>query len=65
LVRKCADGLVVDPGDADELADANGRLLASEEPAPRLGEAGRRSVQDLTWSRVADQYRWLPSEVAS
>jgi glycosyltransferase involved in cell wall biosynthesis len=47
-------GLLVDPRDADALADALGRVLGDEALAARLGELGRARAALYTWQRSAD-----------
>jgi len=44
------NGLLVDPGNVTEIADAIVRLLENEEEALRLGEVGRK--------RVAEKFNW-------
>ena len=49
-------GLLVDPHDMDEIAAAIIRLLTDRELAYRLGENGRRRVeQELSWEKVGDR----------
>ncbi|MCD6360385.1 MAG: glycosyltransferase family 4 protein [Armatimonadetes bacterium] len=50
-------GLLVEPGDEDQLADALTRLLADPDRARRMGEAARERVQaQFTWNTVADLF---------
>jgi glycosyltransferase involved in cell wall biosynthesis len=58
-------GLLVDPRDADALADALGRVLADEALAARLGELGRARAAIYTWARSADLVLAAYREVAS
>ena len=58
-------GLLVDPRDADALADALGRVLADEQLARRLGELGRARAARYTWARSADLVLAAYREVAS
>jgi len=47
-------GLLVEPDNADELADAAGRLLTDADLARRLGEYGRgRAVEQFDWRLLA------------
>ena len=60
-------GLLIEPGNARELADAILRLSESSELREHLGSAARRAaVERHTWKqnaqRVIDQYRELSSE---
>ena len=53
------NGLLVKPGDPDDLAAAMARLLADPDLRTRLGRAGRESVENLTADRVAAQFETL------
>ncbi len=46
--------LKVEPGDATALADALGRVLADEELASALVQAGERRVERFSWDDTAD-----------
>jgi glycosyltransferase involved in cell wall biosynthesis len=49
-------GILVPPGDSEQLADALLRLLTDDGLAGRLGAAGRRRVErELTWDHVAER----------
>lgn len=49
-------GLLIEPGNADEMADALLRVLTDAELADRLGREGRRRVvEELSWNHVADR----------
>ena len=61
-----AEAIVLERGDADELAHAIERLADDPELRARLGEGGRAfALQRLTWSSsgelVADLYREIPN----
>jgi phosphatidyl-myo-inositol dimannoside synthase len=58
-------GLLVDPLDPGDIADAVTRLLTERDVAGRLGQAGRRrAVQELTWPRYTEQVARVLSEAA-
>lgn len=59
-------GLLVDPHNVDEIAAAIIRLLADRDLARRLGENGRRRMeQELSWKKVGERLRdYLESVVA-
>jgi phosphatidylinositol alpha-1,6-mannosyltransferase len=58
-------GLLVDPVDPGDIADAIARLLTERDVAARLGQAGRRrAVEELTWSRYAEQVGRALAEAA-
>ena len=46
LVEDGVNGLLVDPDNPDEIADAILRLLQDDALAQRLGEAGRKLVEE-------------------
>jgi glycosyltransferase involved in cell wall biosynthesis len=46
LIQHNQQGLLVDPGNPREIADAIIRLLRDDELAARLGQAGQRRIQD-------------------
>jgi phosphatidylinositol alpha-1,6-mannosyltransferase len=49
-------GLLVDPNNPEELANALARLLTDHELAKRLGEQGRlRVVHEFNWAKVGDR----------
>jgi phosphatidylinositol alpha-1,6-mannosyltransferase len=49
-------GLLVDPGDQDQIASALVRILADESYASRLGHGGRkRVVETLQWRHMAER----------
>ncbi len=56
IARDGVDGLLVTPGDADELAQAMVALLGDRERSAALGRAGyRRTLTGATWDAVADR----------
>jgi phosphatidylinositol alpha-1,6-mannosyltransferase len=52
-------GLLVDPQSPPAVAEAIVRLLADRELAQRLGAAGRRRAQELSWPRVVERVERL------
>jgi starch synthase len=63
IIDDGATGLIVSPGDADQLAEALTRLLSDPAEAEALGrEAHRRVLAKHTWTRVAER---LGSELAA
>ncbi len=59
-------GLLVDPLDPGDIADAITRVLGEPDLAARLGRAGRRRVlQELSWSRYSEQFARLLAQVAA
>ncbi len=55
-VREGETGLLVDPTDPREVGEAVHRILADNELARRLGEAGRRAVEThFNWDRVTTE----------
>jgi glycosyltransferase involved in cell wall biosynthesis len=61
------NGLLVDPDDADELAEALVRLLSDRKLAERLGDAARRTGEQwaITPAEYADKLRRLVETCAS
>jgi phosphatidylinositol alpha-1,6-mannosyltransferase len=59
-------GLLVDPLDSGEIAEAVIRLLTEPALASRLGREGRRRArEELTWPRAADRFAEILARVAS
>ena len=57
-------GLLVNPVDVAEIADAIVRLLAHPAYAARLGDQGRRRAEnELSWDRYADRFQRLLAEL--
>lgn len=57
-------GLLVNPVDVAEIADAIVRLLADRAYAARLGEQGRRrATGELSWDRYADRFQRVLGEL--
>lgn len=54
------DGILVEPGNVDDLTLALKRVMASEELRTRVGEAGRaKGEREFTIERMADDYECL------
>ena len=54
LVEECDCGIVVSSGDYDEMAEAVIRLYKDREYARKLGENGRRAVEEkYNWENEA------------
>jgi glycosyltransferase involved in cell wall biosynthesis len=63
-VAKREAGLVVDPGDARNLAAAIISILKDERMASRMGQAARRLIDDkYSWKKVAAQVETIYREV--
>jgi glycosyltransferase involved in cell wall biosynthesis len=56
IVKHDLTGLLVDPDNETQLADAMQRVIEDEALRQRLGEAARRSAVDFEWPRVAARY---------
>lgn len=53
-------GLLVDPHDSEDIANAIARLLMDSELSNRLGRQGRlRVARDFTWSQVGDRVQGI------
>lgn len=63
-VRDGETGVLVEPTNVDEIAATLARLLENTAEARRLGEGGRRAVEQFyNWDRVARDLRRLGDEV--
>jgi len=63
-VRDGETGFVVDPEDADAIADMLARLVSDQLLARRLGQAGRKAVEtEFNWDRVIRDLRDIESQV--
>jgi glycosyltransferase involved in cell wall biosynthesis len=56
IVRDGVDGLLVPPGDVDELASAMLRLREDQSLRERLGASARDCVQRFDWGAMVDRY---------
>jgi glycosyltransferase involved in cell wall biosynthesis len=57
-------GLLVDPLDHVELADALTTLLDDRDRAAAMGQAGARRARDLAWSTIAESVSGVLTEAA-
>ncbi len=64
-IRNNLDGLLVKPGDVEDLAEALRQLLENPDFARKLGDSGKSRAQEFTWERNAAQYLELYREVCS
>jgi glycosyltransferase involved in cell wall biosynthesis len=55
LVADGTTGLLVDPEDPDQLADAIRRIRRDPDSAHQMGEAGRRQAQLYDWDRITQE----------
>jgi phosphatidyl-myo-inositol alpha-mannosyltransferase len=69
VVTSGTNGLLVRPGDSEQLAWAICRLLGDDEGRARLGHAGRLRAEDFSWAQVGreveDYYLELLAERAA
>jgi glycosyltransferase involved in cell wall biosynthesis len=65
-VRDGETGFVVNPDDADAVANALKRLFGDQLLARRLGQAGRKAIETYyNWDRVIRDLRDIESQVSS
>jgi glycosyltransferase involved in cell wall biosynthesis len=65
LVRHDEDGFLVEPGDADELAEHLDRLRREPGTLATLGRNGQERVEaDFTYRAIAERYKGLIAELA-
>ncbi len=66
VIRVGIDGLLVEPGDVQQIETAIVQLAEDNELREKMGRAARRRVQEkFTWSKIADQYEKLYDKVAT
>ncbi|MGC8512504.1 MAG: glycosyltransferase family 4 protein [Acidimicrobiales bacterium] len=65
FVSDGADGLLVDPHDTRQLADALARLLDDDELRQRIALAGKVRFRDFEWPNLTFEYRKLYSGAVS
>jgi phosphatidylinositol alpha-1,6-mannosyltransferase len=58
-------GLLTDPTDPDAVADAAIRILADDDLARRLGEAGAARARELSWANIIARLQGLLDDVAA
>jgi phosphatidylinositol alpha-mannosyltransferase len=63
VVQRNVSGLLVEPKDADALADAIERLIAQPELRKNLGEAGSRRAPEYDWRHVTAELVGVYEEV--
>jgi len=63
FIRNGVDGVLVDPTDIGDMAQALDLMVSSQVRRERIGAAGRRRVADFAWSVIAARYRSLYLEV--
>jgi glycosyltransferase involved in cell wall biosynthesis len=57
VIQDGLDGLLVNPGDAEDLAKAIRALLSDPDRRTRMGERGfAKTLANFTWTKVADQF---------
>ena len=57
IISSGKKGLLIDPSDANEFADAISMLLKDRRLAERLGRVGHRTIQDhFSWEAIAERY---------
>jgi glycosyltransferase involved in cell wall biosynthesis len=65
FVRDGVDGLLVDPLDAEALADAMVTLASDEAVRDALAARGHARLHEFTWHRVAERYLRLYQRILS
>lgn len=64
FVREGEDGILVDPEDEEQLAEALRVLVGDAGERDPLAAAGSARVTDFTWDRVADAYEVIYERIA-
>jgi len=54
FIKDGENGLLIEYGKPDQIAEALKKILNDEDLARRLGEDGRRSAKEYTWDRIAE-----------
>ena len=66
VVREGTDGLLVEPGNVQQIKEAILQLAGDDQRRKEMAKAARRRVeQDFTWNRIADQYEELYDHAVS
>ena len=56
LIEQGKNGILVEPGDVDDLAQAMTTLLSREDLRQRMGQAGRQFVMDhFSWEKIGSR----------
>lgn len=63
VVKDRENGLLVQPKDSNELADAIIYLLENEEERKKMGKNGRKKVEDYSWERIAEMTEKIYEEM--
>jgi glycosyltransferase involved in cell wall biosynthesis len=63
IVREGENGLLFQPGNVEELARAIRFLLDNPDERERMGRAGRRMVEDYSWTRIARETEKIYQEL--
>ena len=65
LIENEVTGLLVEPGNAGQMANAVLRLFTDQELAQRISKNGRRLAESFDWGIVLPQWERLFSQVAA
>ena len=63
LVKNGVNGIVIPPGNADQLAESIIHLAENLELRKRMGEVNIRKMKQYDWDKIARQYYTLYSEI--
>ena len=55
IVKDGENGLLVKPGDVEGLADALIYLLKNEDVREKMGDDGRKKVENYSWEKIAEE----------
>jgi glycosyltransferase involved in cell wall biosynthesis len=57
LIRSGQEGILVEPGQPEQIRTALEKLLSNRTALIEMGNAGRRRIeQKYTWGKIADRY---------
>ncbi len=59
VVRDGVDGLLIESGNADELAEKVNRLLRDEDLRREMGKNGRKRAEEFSWEKIARRTYYL------
>ena len=65
VVKDEENGLLVQPRDSEELADAIIYLLKNEDVREKIGKNGRKKVENYSWEKIAEETEKVYNEVIS